>query len=406
MIQEYYDKIKEFGIDPNQYELCLSDCAAKVNHESDLDWQDIVDKYHLNIHYDTLRKASATIFGGAFVSEYLKSKQAEKTNNDTYLNDIRSERHAVRIERQKLFDERTALNRELRNEARAQHNLERMEKMISEKSMKLLPEHDTPTISSGNDMFICISDFHYGSCHDNQFGRYNTEIAARRLREYLDSIIDIQNRHQCEDAYVALLGDLINGEIHFTVQLESRETVVTQIQEASELISQFLYELSKHFRYVYVNSVAGNHSRTSFKDQVLRDNRLDNLVPWYLKASLRHISNISFIDDCNYDATIGRIDIRGNEYLIVHGDWDSFNESGVSKIIMMVGHKPKAIFYGHMHHNSYDEAANDIQMIRSGCFSGSGDDYCVSKRISGYPGQMVSIIDNTGVRCLYPIRLS
>lgn len=158
-----------------------------------------------------------------------------------------------------------------------------------------------------------------------------------------------------------------------------------------------------HFKNVYVNGVAGNHSRTSFKDQVLRDNRLDNLIPWYMKARLAHIENVHFVDCDNYDPTIGKVVIRGDEYWMVHGDWDLFSESGVSKLVMMIGHKPKAIFYGHMHHNSYDEVASGVQIIRSGCFSGSGDDHCVSKRIGGKPGQMVSVIGEGGVKCLYPV---
>ena len=118
------------------------------------------------------------------------------------------------------------------------------------------------------------------------FGRYNSTIAAERLSEYIERIIEVQKTHNAENLYVLFLGDLINGEIHFTVQLESREMLVQQVQEAAELLSSFVYQLSSHFNNVYVNGVAGNHSRTSFKDQVLRGNRLDNLIPWYMKAPI------------------------------------------------------------------------------------------------------------------------
>jgi len=404
MISELQKKIQDCGLTLEQYEACLADATAKVNRTTDIDWQEIVEKYNLNVHYDTLRKATQTIFGGAFVSEYYKEKHAAKSGNNSYLTEIREAKQAVRMEKQQLFDERTALNKKLREAARIQNDLSHLESLIKERAAIELPVHEQPIISSGNDLVACLSDFHYGADTDSSFGRYNSTIAAERLSEYIERIIEVQKTHNAENLYVLFLGDLINGEIHFTVQLESREMLVQQVQEAAELLSSFVYQLSSHFNNVYVNGVAGNHSRTSFKDQVLRGNRLDNLIPWYMKAKLQHIDNIFFMDSQNYDPTIGSLTIRGQEYWMVHGDWDSFNEAGVSKLIVMIGHRPAAIFYGHMHHNSYDEVAGGVQIIRSGCFSGSGDDHCVSKRIAGLPSQAVAVVDSNGAKCCYPIR--
>lgn len=404
MIEDLKEKIREYGLTPEQYESCLSDAYAKANHVIDLDWQEIIDKYGLDIHYDTLRKATQTIFGGAFVSEYFKSKKAISNDDDTYLAEIRAEKQEIRKEKQKLYDERTGLNKLLREQARCENDLEYLEKLVKERAFNYLIPHPTPLNNSDNDLFICISDFHLGSSNDNYFGKYNSDIAAQRLSEYLEKIIEIQKLHNSENAYVGFLGDLINGEIHFTTQLENRENLTTQVQKCAELLSSFIYELSKHFKNVFVNGVAGNHSRTSYKDQVLRGNRLDNLIPWYMKAALQHIENITFVDNENYDDTIGKITIRGNEYLLVHGDWDSFNQAGVSKLVMMIGYKPTAIFYGHMHKCSYDDIYG-VKIIRSGSFSGTGDDYCVSKRIFGNASQMVVVLNDTGVKACYPIEL-
>lgn len=407
MIEELKNKIREFGLTPEQYESCLADASAKINKTTDMDWQEIIEKYSLGIHYDTLRKATQTIFGGAFVSEYYKAKLATQPqdNADNYLQEIRAERQSIRIEKQKLFDERTELNRKLREQARAENDLHYLESLIKERSHMALPMHDQPILSSDNDMFICVSDFHFGETNDGTFGTYNAEIAASRLSAYLDAILDAQRTHGSENAYVGFLGDLINGEIHYTVQLENREMLVEQVQGAAELLSRFVYELSLHFKNVYVNGVAGNHSRTSFKDQVLRGNRLDNLIPWYMKAELQHITNVHFIDKQNCDSTIANVEIRGHQYIMVHGDWDSTSEAGVSKLVMMLGYKPTAIFMGHRHTCAFAEAAAGVQVIQSGCFAGSGGDYCVSKRIYGKPSQMIAILNDSGVKCCYPVCL-
>ena len=54
------------------FEKCLDDSSKKVQHlTDDIEWQDIVEKYNLGIHYDTLRKSQQpTPFGGAFIKEY------------------------------------------------------------------------------------------------------------------------------------------------------------------------------------------------------------------------------------------------------------------------------------------------------------------------------------------------
>ena len=257
---------------------------------------------------------------------------------------------------------------------------------------------------SNKDMIICISDFHLGEDVTSEFGSYDSEIAADRLQRYFEEIQKVQELHGAENAYVILLGDLISGKIRTTIALENRENVVEQVQVAAELLSGFLYQLSGKFKTVYVNGVAGNHSRVGFKDEVLRDERLDNLIPWYMKAALNHIWNIKFMDNKNIDPTIGTMEIRNKKYVAVHGCMDKFDEKGISKLVLMLGYKPEAIFFGHLHHNSYDDIA-DIKIIRSGSFSGTGNNYCISKRLYGQPGQMVAIIDDSGIFALYPISL-
>ena len=119
MLQELKEKIQEYGLTLEQYESCLSDAYAKANHEIDMDWQDI--------HYDTLRKATQTIFGGAFVSEYFKSKYAAEHSEGSYLQELREAKQELRKEKQKMFDERTELNRKLREQARTENDLSYLE---------------------------------------------------------------------------------------------------------------------------------------------------------------------------------------------------------------------------------------------------------------------------------------
>lgn len=393
---DFDSALSEYDLNQDQYESVLKDIEDKFNGLNDYEWRDITAKYNLPISDDTLRKANGTIFGGRFVREWTRQHDIN--------NDYDSQMSEIRKERQKLFDERAALNKINRDNARIEHDLEYLETLIKNTAFNEL--HSPKVIEHNNsDLLIALSDIHLGLNVSNNFGAYNTVIAQERMNDYLSNIVSIKKRHNSENAYLALLGDEISGAIHTTVQLENRENVIEQIQKVSEMIASFAYSLSGEFANVYINSVGGNHSRINQnKDKVMRDERLDDLILWYLKAKLSNLSNVYFEDENNYDSTIGKFDIRGNEYLLLHGDFDSFSEAGISKLVMMIGHKPTAILMGHLHRCSLDDIAN-VKIIRSGCFSGTADDYVVSNRISGHPSQMVCVVGEKGIETLYPVDL-
>lgn len=382
---------------------------AKDSGVPDLNWDDIADLMNKEFRDDISEYRMADAYRKPYqqAKRFYEAGAFNSDSNDDYIAELREQKQEIKKEKQKLFDERTALNKTLRDNARVEEDLARLESLIRKTGEATMPEiyPNEVVTPSETDLIISLSDFHLGMDVDNYFGKYNSEVAERRLYEYTRKILDIKGLQNAENAYVFLLGDMINGEIHTTTQLENRENIVEQVQKTAELLSEFVYQLSPHFENVYIDNVSGNHSRTScYKDQVLRSNRLDNLIPWYMKAKLSHINKVQFIED-NYDSTIGRCVIRGKEYWLVHGDFDSYSEQGVSKLIMMIGCKPEAIFYGHLHRCSYDDIAG-VKIIRSGGFSGTCDDFTVSKRLCGHPSQMVCAVNVHGVNACYPVNLA
>lgn len=378
--------------------------TAKKNGIIDISWKQIADIMNTECRTPDEEKYGEARYRKIYQSGERLLNDGVFFEEDKYLQEITDAKQELQKEKQKLSDERAALNNKLRQNARLEADLDYLKSLIIANGKTVFDDCCNVSAVSDNDLVICLSDFHLGAENDSHFGSYNSRIAESRLKKYLSKIIEIQRIHKSQNAYVALLGDLINGEIRQTVQLQNRENLIEQVQKAAELISAFIFELSKYFTKVYVNSVSGNHSRTSMnKDAVLRNNRLDTLIPWYIKAKLSTSPHIVFNEE-NIDPTISNWIIRGKKYLLVHGDYDSFSESGISKLVMMLGYKPEAIFYGHFHKCSYDEIS-DIKLIRSGSFSGAVDDYTISKRMSGSPSQMVCVIDDSGVQTCYPVQL-
>lgn len=347
-------------------------------------------------------------------SKYRKQYQAfEKILNankkrlfeDDYAKSIEEKKQELYKERQRLSDERCSLNRQLREDARATANYE-----ILLDSIKNLGKTTLPPINSkktvynyDEDMVIVLSDFHVGLDVSNKFGEYNSDIVRGRLGIYRDEVAKIQEYKKCKNAYIVLVGDMCNGSIHVTTRLENRENTIKQIQLAAELISTFVYEVSGYFDSVFVNSVSGNHSRIGLKDEVLRDERLDDIIPWYMRAKLSHLDNINFIDSDNIDPTIGTFSIKGNKVVIVHGDFDKFGQSGVSDLTMMLRYIPDIIIMGHLHHSEYT-SVSDVDVVRCGSLCGACNDYEVSKRITGQPQQMVLTVNEWGIQGIFPIK--
>ena len=123
-----------------------------------------------------------------------------------------------------------------------------------------------------------------------------------------------------------------------------------------------------------------------------------------MNLSLKHIVNFHILNN-NFDNGISLMEIRGKDYINVHGDMDAYSKNGVSNLCMYLGYIPYAITYGHLHTCAVDET-NGIKMIRGGSLAGSGDSYTIEKRLSGKASQMVCVCNKNGVVCYYPIELN
>ena len=136
------------------------------------------------------------------------------------------------------------------------------------------------------------------------------------------------------------------------------------------------------------------------KDIASPHERLDDLVEWYLKARLQNFKNIVFDNYEKIDDTMYLVNIRGKDYLGVHGDYDG-SASKVQSLQTMAQRPVYAILSGHLHHNKIDNVQG-VKTVMAGSFLGM-DDYCVGKRIYGSQQQLVCVCTYTGIKAYYDI---
>lgn len=218
--------------------------------------------------------------------------------------------------------------------------------------------------------------------------------------DYLGEILKIGKRHNSQNVYVAVIGDLISGSIHKSIA--NRENVIDQIKLAVDYISAFCFELTQNFTNVYLADCAGNHSRIDRKEDALHDERLDCLIAWTVSKLLSHVGNFKPMLDGKLDTGIARLDIRGKEYVAVHGDFDGVSKAAVGRLAMMLGSLPYAVIMGHRHFPAVTDESG-IRVIQGGSLCGAGDDYTVEKRLCGKPSQTVCVCTERGVECIYPV---
>jgi len=319
------------------------------------------------------------------------------------LDEIERQRNELKKERQKLTDQRTAFNKVVRDRARQEELNEILTSAIAGADIEPLEYSGCCERVSDKDMIVSLNDIHYGATISNNWCVYDTYICREMFRLYLDRIIAAAETHKCERCFITGAGDFISGNIHYSIAVTNKENVIDQIIGVSELISEFISALSSHFNEVHFVCVSGNHSRINpKKDDSLVEERLDDLVGWYLKARLQNHENVFIDDDTRIDATMALFSVRGKNYLLVHGDFDP-SVSGVQSLQTMARVPLYAVFCGHKHHNSMD-VVQGIRVMMAGGFQGV-DRYCVNKRIYGEPEQMICICDDTGIICQYDVPL-
>lgn len=324
--------------------------------------------------------------------------------DSSILSELDKKKIELQKERQKFFDQRNAFNKIVHDRSRQEELNEILVEAVQSGNLPQLNYEHNFIEPSDNDLLVSLNDIHYGANVKNYWNTYNSDICRQMMCRYLDRIISIGKTHGSENCIVWANGDEISGNIHQSITVTNKENVIEQIKGVSELISEFLAELSKHFRQVVFVSVAGNHSRLDpNKDRALVSERLDDLVEWYLGARLQNFDNVQIgVGSEKIDETMYLIDIRGKTYCGIHGDFDG-SASKVQSLQTMARKPLYAVLSGHLHHNKTDEVQG-VKTIMAGSFLGM-DDYCVQKRIVGKAEQIVCVCDEYGVRCVYDIPL-
>jgi hypothetical protein len=378
-------------------------------NSNDMTWQEIADsmneKFGLDFseswyrkHYNNDWTCGNDIvgFGGSVDIENSENKEAVSEIED------------VRIERKKLTDQIVQNNAILRRIAREQTIKEiaheYAEKMNKEKILPVLfyASQKDERQSFGKVAILEISDWHYGIEISNPFNIYNPEVCQYRVSLLRDRVIDIVKKEGITTLYVANLSDMIAGRIHLPLRIQSRIDTITQIMEVSEILAEFLAEISCHCDIIYYDC-CDNHSRLEpNKNESIDLESLTRVTKWYLKERMQKHTNV-FIEDNRFGEDIISFKCCGHDVIGVHGHEDSV-QSVISNLTMMTRQMYDLVLIAHKHHFSVDEQ-NETVVVANGSLMGT-DEYAKKLRKSSKPSQnLIVVSEKNPVEVIYRIIL-
>lgn len=385
-------------IEKNEFLRGQLDLLKRKRTDENLEWQDVADfrsEFNGDLeHRDTVRKGSKLLYeyiDAGWVNEPVESED----NSDN------AELIKMRKEKIKLSDARVEYNRLIRQEARKESYADMVKRIICENVEPMnIPVHYT-LFNSSTDLLMHLTDIHTGIEIHNWKNDFDEDILKKRIEKFTSDILDIRGMHQSENCYL-VIGEILSGIIHNNLRLQNNMDLMEQFKYVSELISAMISRMANHFNHIYVYTTPGNHSRISpKKEDALDGENMDILLPFYLKARIQNIKNITICDN-TIEPEIAMFNIRGNNVFAAHGHKDS-PSNVVQNFTMMFNIKPDIVLLGHRHTNGLT-TVYDTKVIESGCCSGS-DNYAVSIRKINKPEQTVSVIGNNGLICLYDIQL-
>jgi len=394
-------KIEEDApIDKRDYFAALYDLLERRADPTDAtEWADVVEFIQRetgeSLNRDTVRKSYGM---------YAAFKEAGWVRPPDDVNGSSFDEKRLEAEKAivKLRDERNEIARIQRELARKESLMDMIREGIRYEVSPIPGYVSRECVHTDNDVIVHMTDIHCGSGINNMFNEYNVEVMHDRFDMYLHKIEEIKYRHNSENCYLMLGGDLVNGLIHAVLRIENNIDVIRQVKTVSYALSNFIKVLSGLFNNVYVYSVSGNHGRVSpKKEDNLRGENFDSLVPFILGLMLSEYKNV-YICEENMESTVAMFTVRGKRVFGVHGDKDSM-ESVVQKLTMVFGVKPDIVLAGHRHTNGM-RTVYDTKVVESGSIAGP-DSYCMDHRLRNKPEQMVLVVSDNGLECLYDVTL-
>lgn len=394
-------------LDSQEKQLLVQEILDKKNGGCDKDWGEIALEFDLECNPETLRKAGVGV----------------KLASDAGMEFNISAREAIDrnfLERQKMYDLRRGIRKDLREFSRTElicesirEAIKGLPKITLATSKKICPPWD---VEIHRELIVGVGDFHYGASfcvyglYNEIINKYNPDIFSSRMRELHDQIVNICVKENPEQITVMIVGDMLDGMLRASQLQRLEYGIVDSAMHLAEELTQWFVALANDTAVpIRVAAVRGNHGEIrplGTKAGQFPEENMERIVMHYLRARFDDENWIFVIDN---DAPMQQmIDVCGYKFLLLHGQGVNI-ESLARDCVNQYHHAIDGFVLGHLHKQ---------QTFQSGILNGTNvmveripsicgvDPYAQSQGYGGKPGATCILIEKGyGRRCVYPIVL-
>ena len=327
--------------------------------------------------------------------------------DNVYSNEIKDQIDELYKAKKQLYDQRREYNKILASDARADHLTEKL--IEAAKVMPLKNYSDAfvfNNVNSREEAVLCLSDWHYGQVSNNIWNQYDTSICLQRVSKLFDKVVAALGEHRVNTLHIVLLGDFVNGAIHTGCRVAAEENTCEQLMHVSEILANFINEISVYVDAVCVYSTYGNHARTiQDKNDSIHADNMERVIPWWLKQRLNNNYKINIVDSEYYEFIY--LNVCGYNVACCHGDLDRFKDLGMIVNNLFSKKYGKTIDYtfsGDKHHlESFEQFGTESALVGSLCGT---DEFANNRRLYSNPMQTLCIFTpEDGKLCTYNIKL-
>lgn len=375
----------------------------------DIDWSELIEKYHLSVTPDHLRKVA---YGMRFANRANEDDGVSASDEAAYPTSVDFN------DEQTLRDLRREINAYRRSDARRTQLADAIKEAVAKLPPIESPEANTdPDMEySDGEMVLAMGDMHFGAdilvegLRGETLNYYNEQVFKVRMADLLKKLTWIASREHINVCNVFLVGDLIDGLLRESQLSRLEYGIVDQVIHLGEYLARWFDGLST-IMSLKIYGATGNHSeirplRSGARD--FEDENLERILFWYLKARLANNPRIVIDEDCRRRVYAN---VAGYSIVAIHGDGAKYKDvvSIAKDSIALYGQPVDYFLCGHLHNESEFTIATTptgtSTLIRVPSICGM-DKYAQSLERGARAGAYVMILDEgQGRRCTYPISL-
>lgn len=352
-----------FGIERREnetdWEFCWRCICAKIEKTIDCEWQDIVEEFCLDIHRDTLRKATNVgEFSAYKVYQYCQEQleqismcsSPEDVHNDL-LHELEMKKIELQKERVKISTLRNELNKTVRKESRKELFYANIHDAVINNPLEPVQFVPIHTQQFNKEYLMVFADVHYGATFDVGINKYSPEICEERFNQMFGDVVNIIEEEGISHLHIASCGDLIQGVLRITDISLNSITMIEQIMGITRLVANFLNQLSQYTHITYHHCINANHSELRLlgtKSGELQED-VELLIGNYIKdlLTLNERISVNIGKECILD-----INLCGYNVALLHGQNVKNKETFIRDLSATKHKNYDYLIMGHIHHYS------------------------------------------------------